>query len=161
VRLTWSEGPSPAAGAPARIGRPHIPSRFRLPTARIKAGRLPIFDNTSTIGTDKHCRANLTWSVTGRATCSPRTTSPLPIQFVDDQACSFRKLVAAREQKPALFSFEVKGFVARICCEFRKLPAFASTAIAIRNLLTQVVQHVKISSTRRPCCRYHVFQNVG
>jgi hypothetical protein len=63
------------------------------------------------------------------------------MQLLEEQTGPVFQLVTARQQQPTLFSFEVKGFVARTCSEFRKLTAFAGTAIAIGHMLTQVVQH--------------------
>jgi hypothetical protein len=51
------------------------------------------------------------------------------------------QVVAASEQQPTLFSFDVKGFVDRSRREIRKFLAFASAAITIRDLLIQIVQH--------------------
>ena len=56
-------------------------------------------------------------------------------------------LVAASEQEPVLFSIDVKSFVARALSDVRKFAAFASTAITIGDLLTQIVQHNALNSS--------------
>ena len=60
---------------------------------------------------------------------------------MEEQTGAVLQLVAAGQQQPALFSLDIKVFVGRACCELRKLSAFAGTAIAIADLLTQIVQH--------------------
>jgi len=57
-----------------------------------------------------------------------------------EESAPVLQVVAASEQQPTLFSFDVKGFVDRSRREIRKFLAFASAAITIRDLLIQIVQ---------------------
>ena len=72
------------------------------------------------------------------------------MQLLEEQTGPVFQLVTASQQQPTLFSFEVEGFVARTGSDFRKLTAFAGTAIAIGHVLTQVVQHSAKPQRRMP-----------
>jgi hypothetical protein len=70
------------------------------------------------------------------------------MQLIGEEIGPILQLVTTSQQQPALFSFDVKSFVAWECGEFRKFSAFASAAITIADLLTQVVQHSAKPSAR-------------
>jgi hypothetical protein len=63
------------------------------------------------------------------------------MQLLDEQIGLVLQLATASQQQPAPFSLDVRGLIAGTSSKFRKLPAFASAAIAIGDLLTQIVQH--------------------
>jgi hypothetical protein len=101
-----------------------------------------VFDDAPTVGAYKYRKpTNSGWSsangTSWRLPVGVPLASAQPLS--GEQAGPFLQVVTASQQQPAMLSFGVKGFVAGTCSEFRKFPAFASAAIAMPDLLTQVV----------------------